>query len=97
MVWAKTSRHARGYGTAWTHIREQIMRRDCGLCQPCRQQGRVTLAVAVDHIKDKASGGTDDQDNLQAICESCHTAKTMAAQGKTIRPRVTIGADGWPV
>lgn len=97
MAWSKTSRHARGYGSEWSKMREQIMRRDCGLCQPCSQQGRITPAVAVDHIKDKAKGGTDDPSNLQSICEPCHTAKTMAAQGKTLRERVKIGADGWPI
>lgn len=97
MAWSKTSRHERGYGTAWDKLRKQIMRRDCGLCQVCKAHGKLTPAVAVDHIKDKALGGTDDPSNLQAICEPCHTAKTMAAQGKTLRERVAIGDDGWPM
>lgn len=97
MAWSKTNRHERGYGTAWDKLRKQIMQRDCGLCQPCAKANKITLAVAVDHIKDKAKGGTDEPSNLQSICEPCHTAKTMAAQGKTLRPRVTIGADGWPI
>ncbi|AAL40344.1 putative bacteriophage protein gp82 [Burkholderia pseudomallei] len=70
------NRHARGYGTAWDKIRQRILRRDSGLCQPCLQAGRVTVATAVDHVISKARGGTDHDENLQAICRDCHAAKT---------------------
>lgn len=70
------NRHARGYGTAWDKIRRRILRRDSGLCQPCLQAGRVTPATAVDHVVSKARGGTDRDENLQAICRDCHAAKT---------------------
>ena len=68
----------RGYGQAWRIKRAHILERDGYLCQVCKQQGRLTEATAVDHIKNKASGGTDDLDNLQAICQVCHKAKTQA-------------------
>ncbi|RQZ58133.1 HNH endonuclease [Burkholderia cepacia] len=70
------NRHARGYGTAWDKIRQRILRRDIGLCQPCLQTGRVTPASAVDHVISKARGGTDRDENLQAICRDCHATKT---------------------
>jgi len=93
------TRHERGYGSAWDKLRKEIIARDMGLCQPCLKAGNVTPFQAVDHIKPKSSGGTDDQDNLQCICNDCHDAKTTAegalAQGRT--PRRAIGADGWPV
>jgi 5-methylcytosine-specific restriction protein A len=51
------------------------------------------MASEVDHIIPKAQDGTDDFDNLQAICTDCHKAKTKAeTSGKQI-----IGADGWPI
>jgi len=56
------------------------MRRDQGLCQVCLSSGRTTLAAEVDHIKRKADGGTDDVDNLQAICRECHRLKTAVEQ-----------------
>ena len=78
--WAETSSAsttARGYGAAWQRARKQALERDCGLCQPCRQAGRVTVAQAVDHIVPKSQGGTDDLRNLQSICDECHRAKTQ--------------------
>jgi 5-methylcytosine-specific restriction protein A len=79
--WAETSTKStteRGYGWAWQRLRERILERDCGLCQPCKAHGRLTVAHAVDHIVSKANGGTDAERNLQAICETCHKAKTAA-------------------
>lgn len=70
------TRHERGYGTAWTKLRETILLRDRGLCQPCEEHGRITPAIAVDHITPKALGGTDAPGNLQSICHTCHAEKT---------------------
>lgn len=68
----------RGYGHAWKLKRKQILLRDQGICQPCIKSvpSRVSMATQVDHIVPKAHGGTDDDDNLQAICTACHAAKT---------------------
>ena len=74
--WHRGSRHERGYGAEWERTRERIMRRDQGLCQPCKQRGQITGATQVDHKVAKASDGTDDDENLQAICDDCHSQKT---------------------
>lgn len=74
----RASRHVRGYGTAWDKLRIRILKRDNGLCLVCRDAGRLTLAQHVDHITPKAEGGTDDESNLQSICEPCHNEKTKA-------------------
>ena len=95
MAWSRESRQARGYGRAWELVRDVAMNRDCGLCQVCRRAGTATAATEVDHIIGKAKGGTDELSNLQAICRSCHKAKTMADEGYKVRP--AVGADGWPV
>lgn len=95
------SRHERGYGAEWVRIRERIMVRDCGLCQPCMRARRVTAAHAVDHIVPKSQGGGDDDNNLQAICNPCHSEKTageaLAARGLERRPDAACGIDGMPV
>lgn len=71
----------RGYGHAWRKLRAQVLERDGYLCQSCRTKDRITPATDVDHIINKASGGTDDPDNLQSLCSSCHKQKT-ANEGK---------------
>ena len=68
-------------GGAWAKIRARILRRDCGLCQPCKRQGRLTLAVQVDHIVPVSKGGGDEDVNLQSICLACHDDKTRADLG----------------
>ena len=101
------TRHARGYGSRWDKLRIRILERDLYLCQPCKRDGRLTpLGVrlydhAVDHVVPKSQGGTDDPDNLEAICSACHDVKSAReakeAQGSTVKPRVEYDADGWPV
>jgi 5-methylcytosine-specific restriction protein A len=94
----KQSRHQRGYGAAWVKLREVIIARDIGLCQPCKRQGRVTPFAAVDHITPKAQGGTDEHDNLELICGPCHAAKSQAesltGQGKALKPKPKFDDSG---
>ena len=102
MSWSKESRHVRGYGTAWDKLRLIILRRDCGICQPCMERGRIHVGNQVDHIISKAKAKKlgwadeqiDDASNLQTICSEAHKEKTTLEEGKKIRQ--TIGADGWP-
>lgn len=95
MPWPSTSRHARGYGTAWDKQRIRILERDCGLCQVCLRKGRVTVGNQVDHIIPRAKGGSEDDDNLQTLCGPCHAEKTLLDEGK--RPREGCDADGLPI
>lgn len=105
MAWSKESRHKRGYGADWDKRRKRILVRDCGICQPCKAKGIIHGATEVDHIVSKAEGKRrgwtdaqiDSDENLQAINTDCHKAKTAAEQGRTLKPKVTIGLDGWPV
>lgn len=90
------SRHERGYGSAWVKLREVILRRDGYLCQACKAKGRPTPATDVDHITPKAQGGTDAQDNLQALCRPCHKDKTAQEHGER-HGKQKFGDDGWPV
>lgn len=87
-------------GRAWQRIRTAVLSRE-PLCRGCSVKGRVTVAVEVDHIMPLAKGGTNDHENLQPLCVECHEAKTAReaaeAQGRTHRPRVQIGLDGWPI
>jgi 5-methylcytosine-specific restriction protein A len=75
---AKVSADDRGYDWAWRKRRKRILERDKYLCQVCLALGIVTPATQVDHIVNKAAGGTDNDDNLQSICDPCHATKTRA-------------------
>lgn len=108
MAWSNVSRHLRGYGAAWTKKRIQILQRDNGLCQCDQCQGgkiRVLAANEVHHVVSKAQaqlrGWTEEQteadDNLISINSECHKRETAKEQGKELKLRATIGADGWPV
>ncbi|RJF99027.1 HNH endonuclease [Noviherbaspirillum saxi] len=78
--WRRSNRgksaEERGYGWAWKKKRERILQRDRGLCQECLRAGRVSMATEVDHVLNRARGGTDDDSNLQSICGDCHKIKT---------------------
>lgn len=52
-------------GPEWEALRQQVFARAGGICEEpsCNAQ-----ATHVDHIYPKALGGTDDLDNLQALC-----------------------------
>lgn len=63
-------------GSAGVKDREKIKQRDCGLCQECKRQGRVTLGRVVDHIVALWKGGTDEDSNKELLCDPCHDAKT---------------------
>ncbi|MGE0583468.1 MAG: HNH endonuclease [Steroidobacteraceae bacterium] len=66
----------RGYGAAWRKLRALVLARDQGLCQACLKTGRTTPATQVDHIRPKATGGTDEPSNLQSLCRPCHDEKS---------------------
>jgi 5-methylcytosine-specific restriction protein A len=52
--------------------RQRIMNRDNGLCQICKVNGLLTIAYEVDHITPLHKGGSDQDDNKQALCINCH-------------------------
>lgn len=72
---ARPSAAARGYGTDWRKLRATLMPPGT----PCRCCGKP--ASHLDHIKPKASGGTDDPSNLQPLCATCHSRKTDREDG----------------
>ena len=96
--WPRTPRAERGYGAQWDKIRLIVLRRDCGLCQcdECKAQGKLTAATEVNHIKPIAQGGDDSPENLQAVNHDCHERITAVQNGRSVKPRVSIGIDGYP-
>jgi 5-methylcytosine-specific restriction protein A len=72
-------------GSAGVKDRERIRARDCGLCQECKRQGRITPGHPVDHIIPLCEGGSDDDSNKETLCGPCHDAKS--AREARIRAR----------
>ena len=54
-------------------------------CENCKKHGVLRSKgtghrMIVDHIVPKAAGGSNADENLQTLCQSCHNAKTHADQ-----------------
>lgn len=82
---AQPGRFERKRGSAGAKDRNQIKDRDCGLCQECRRQGKTTVGSDVDHIVPLEQGGTNEQSNLELLCEPCHKAKTAREAAQRAR------------
>lgn len=68
---------SRGYDRHWQKRRLAYLR-EHPLCVECAREDIVTAATDVDHIIPKRDGGTDDPENLQALCHVCHSKKTAS-------------------
>ena len=66
------------YGSAWRRIRARYIKAH-PLCEDCLAAGRYTPATEVHHVLPLSEGGTHGEGNLRALCHSCHSAITMAA------------------
>ena len=75
-------------------------------CRTCKTTGELTRhsrATILDHITPLAEGGSNEDANLQPLCGPCHDLKTAkgaarargAAEPVSIKPHLTIGANGW--
>lgn len=77
---ARASASERGYDRVWQRLRLMILREE-PLCRVC-----AGAASQVDHIVPLAVGGSNDRDNLQPLCHSCHSRKT-ALDAARARPK----------
>jgi 5-methylcytosine-specific restriction protein A len=64
------------YGRAWKKIRARFLLQH-PLCEQCKSECRLTAAEEVHHIVPLANGGTHDENNLHALCKSCHSRVTV--------------------
>ncbi len=77
----RTPESKKRYGYQWKKIRARFLIKN-PLCEMCKQQGRYTTATEVHHIKPLVDGGNNNENNLMALCKSCHSAITMTAINK---------------
>jgi len=64
------------YGRQWEKIRMLFLAKN-PLCVHCQQAGRLSPATEVHHIIPVSQGGTDAEENLMALCKSCHSRITL--------------------
>jgi 5-methylcytosine-specific restriction protein A len=78
----RPSARQRGYITAWDHARRAYLA-EHPLCVTCYKEGKLVAATVVDHIVPHRGDQERfwDQSNWQALCESCHNAKTVREDG----------------
>lgn len=75
-------------GRKWMAIRQAVLTAE-PRCVPCLAMGKASAAQEVDHIIALEDGGSNDIENLQSICISCHVNKTRRNYG--------VGLDGVPL
>ena len=68
----------RGYDRRWRKLRRMVL-----AAHPiCQADGCEHAATDVHHIKRRAAGGDDTDDNLQALCHGCHSRITGKEKGE---------------
>ena len=66
---------------AWKRLRNDIMKRDGGICRDCWDRGMLTPAEEVHHIIPLTPDNISDPDialnpeNLVSLCRDCHKAR----------------------
>ena len=64
--------HDKIYDYRWRKIRNLYISKH-PLCEECLKAGRLVPADEVHHIVPPEEGGTHEDENLMALCKSCHT------------------------
>lgn len=75
-LYIRESSGKRGYDGKWRKIRKLFLKTN-PLCDICKNENKLTEASEVHHIVPLSSGGTNDFNNLQALCKSCHSKITQ--------------------
>lgn len=74
---------SRGYGSRWRRLRGLYLHTNPLCADPFGvHQGEPVPAEEVDHRVPKSRGGTDQWNNLQSLCKSCHSRKTAVEDGR---------------
>jgi 5-methylcytosine-specific restriction protein A len=67
----RSSDHNRTYGCRWHTIRDRYISNH-PLCEQCLKSDRFVPADEVHHITPTTLGGGHADNNLMALCKSCH-------------------------
>ena len=69
----------RGYDARWQKIRRLYLQTQ-PLCEDCLARGRTTAASEVHHVIPLRDGGSHAEENLRALCKSCHSTRTAKGE-----------------
>lgn len=75
---------ARALPRGWARLRADVLLRDGWACQTSEADAISVCgeyAYEVDHVVPRSQGGSDERDNLRAICPAHHRAKSLAESG----------------
>lgn len=73
---ARRERDDRYKSSRWERTRTRVLTVN-PLCRECLRQGYLSASREVDHVVPVKNGGEFwDDNNLQALCKSCHSRKT---------------------
>lgn len=75
---ASKERHKK-YSRNWRKLSKWIRNQE-PFCRECLKRGIYTPSQCVDHIDEDPTN--NKRDNLQALCWSCHSRKTLVEQNK---------------
>lgn len=56
-------------------VRQNVLMRDNYTCQICGATVDDGVKLEIDHIKPVSKGGTNDENNLQVLCQQCNREK----------------------
>lgn len=56
-------------------VRMRVMERDGYACRHCQRSIDDGVELHIDHIVPHSWGGSDDEENLQVLCEHCNCSK----------------------
>ena len=76
------------YDSHWSKISARY-RAEHPLCELCFSEGKYVKADLVHHKVPIEEGGTHDEENLQALCSSCHS-RLHAERGERWRTGVGV-------
>lgn len=69
------------YAREWRRVRDRYIT-EHPLCEVCKKLGFIRIAEEVHHILPLGQGGTHNEDNLMALCKSCHSSITAKTGGR---------------
>lgn len=81
LYWEKDNENRKNdhhYVSSWARLSKMILSEE-PLCRMCKAEGITRLARCVDHIDGDSMN--NDRDNLQPLCWSHHSSKTVLENG----------------